>query len=157
MTETLTRDFTVATFVVHGDRVLMVRHRKLQLWLPPGGHINENELPDEAAVREVLEETGLTCELVGEVGLAVEYPRQLIRPEGIQLEDITPGHQHIDLIYFARLKGAIGAAAPRPVTSHESEEAGWYTLDELDALPVPADVRAWAERAIARVTGILNR
>lgn len=150
MTEGLTRDFTVATFVVHASRVLMVRHRKLQLWLPPGGHIDQNELPDEAAIREVAEETGLTCELVGEPGLAIDYPHQLIRPEGIQVEDISPGHQHIDLIYFARLTDS-PTELPLPITSDESESAGWYTLAELDALPVPPDVRAWAERAISRV------
>lgn len=155
MTKGLTRDFTVATFVVHASRVLMVRHRKLQLWLPPGGHIDENELPDEAAVREVAEETGLACELVGEPGLEIDYPRQLLRPEGIQVEDISPGHQHIDLIYFARLTGSPNET-PSPVTSHESESAGWYTLVELDALPVPPDVRAWAERAIARVERATN-
>ena len=44
----LTREFTVAVFVVHDDRVLLHFHRKLSLWLPPGGHIEPNELPDEA-------------------------------------------------------------------------------------------------------------
>ncbi len=49
----ITRDWTVATFVVHEDRVLLLWHRKLSMWLPPGGHIDLHELPDEAAVREV--------------------------------------------------------------------------------------------------------
>ena len=52
------RHFTVAVFVVWEGKVLLHRHRKLGMWLPPGGHIEENELPDEAAVREVLEEVG---------------------------------------------------------------------------------------------------
>ena len=54
-----TRDFTVAVFVVWQGCVLLHPHRKLGLWLPPGGHIEANELPDEAAVREVLEESGV--------------------------------------------------------------------------------------------------
>jgi 8-oxo-dGTP pyrophosphatase MutT (NUDIX family) len=37
----------------------MLKHKKLGKWLPPGGHIEPNELPDDAACREVLEETGL--------------------------------------------------------------------------------------------------
>src|SRR5919204_293822 len=118
------RHFTVAVFVVHDDRVLLHFHRKLGKWLPPGGHIDPNELPDEAAVREVLEETGIHCELVAESGVAVESPRQLARPEGIQLESIAPGHEHIDLIYFARPIG--GAIAESP----ECDNAGWYRLDE---------------------------
>src|SRR5688500_10821251 len=44
--------------------VLLHWHRRLGLWLPPGGHIDPGELPDEAAVRETLEETGLAVELL---------------------------------------------------------------------------------------------
>ena len=47
------RHFTVAVFVVWEGKVLLHFHRKLGMWLPPGGHIEEGELPDEAAVREV--------------------------------------------------------------------------------------------------------
>src|SRR5438128_1601492 len=95
------RHFTVAVFVVHEARVLLHFHRKLGMWLPPGGHIEDDELPDDAAGREVLEETGLRVRLVGRRGLPVAYPRQLVVPAGIQVEDIYPGHQHIDLVYFA--------------------------------------------------------
>src|SRR2546423_7272945 len=96
------RHFTVAVFVVHDGRVLLHYHRKLGKWLPPGGHIEANELPDDAAVREVLEETGIRARLVGGTGLPahVVAPRQLTVPAGIQVEDIYRGHQHIDLVYF---------------------------------------------------------
>ena len=94
----VTRDFTVATFVVWRDQVLLLLHPKLKRWLPPGGHVEPNELPDEAAVREVREETGVEVRLIGERALDVASPRQLVRPEGVQLEDIAPGHQHIDLV-----------------------------------------------------------
>ena len=60
------RHFTVAVFVVWEGKVLLHWHRKLEMWLPPGGHIEDGELPDEAALREVREETGLWAELVGE-------------------------------------------------------------------------------------------
>src|ERR687893_1950554 len=99
------RHFTVAVFVVWEGKVLLHLHRKLGMWLPPGGHIEPNELPDEAAVREVFEETGIAAVLTGERALDLDdpaAPRQLVRPEGIQLEQITPTHQHIDLVYFAR-------------------------------------------------------
>src|SRR4051812_14319580 len=98
----LTRDFTVATFVVCASQILLLWHRKLQMWLPPGGHIEPHELPDDAAIREVAEEAGIAVELVGERGVGVDDPVQLVRPAGIQLETIRPGHEHIDLIYFAR-------------------------------------------------------
>ncbi len=70
----LTRDFTVAVFVVHRDRVLLHFHQKLQRWLPPGGHIEPNELPDEAALREVMEETGVACRLTGGTRMTYDDP-----------------------------------------------------------------------------------
>lgn len=126
--------------MVHDDRVLLHYHRKLARWLPPGGHIEPNELPDEAAVREVLEETGVTCVLTG--GTRMQYedvslPVQLVTPAGIQLEQIGPDHQHIDLIYFAT--GA--PAAPR-------EQVGWFGLNELAPLDLTEEVRTWCRLAI---------
>jgi 8-oxo-dGTP pyrophosphatase MutT (NUDIX family) len=142
-----TRDFTVATFVVHSEQVLLLFHRKLRLWLPPGGHIEPNELPDEAAVREVWEEAAIRCELVGKRGVGVAYPRQLVRPAGIQLESIGPDHEHVDLIYFARPLD--GLALPRG--NGEGDSVGWYPIGSLASLGAPEDVRRWAERALREV------
>ncbi len=144
MTNLPSRDFTVAVFVVYDERVLLHFHRKLNRWLPPGGHIEANELPDEAAVREVFEETGVIAALRTEGGLdlsASELPVQLCRPAGIQLENIAPDHQHIDLIYFA-----IGEPAG------EREEVGWYGPSEWSSLGLTEEVVAWCEAAIRTVS-----
>lgn len=144
----VTRDFTVATFVIHESKVLLLWHKKLSMWLPPGGHIDQHELPDEAAVREVREETGLEVELLSAPALPpVPGPRQLARPEGIQLEDIAPGHQHIDLIYIAR---PADPAAVKPVANAEVDRVGWYGRGDLDAIPLTQEVRAWVEKALER-------
>jgi 8-oxo-dGTP pyrophosphatase MutT (NUDIX family) len=129
------REFTVAVFVVDGDRVLLHYHAKLGRWLPPGGHIEPNELPDEAAVREVAEETGLEVELVGERALPLATPVQLVRPAGIQLENIGHDHEHIDLVYFAVPR--VAGQAPHG-THAQASRAGWYRLDELAALGAEA-------------------
>lgn len=143
----ITRDFTVATFVIHQSKVLLLWHRKLQMWLPPGGHVDPNELPDEAAVREVQEEAGLDVILLSQPALPpIPGPRQLARPEGIQLENISLGHQHIDLIYFAR---PANPAAVNPMANHEVERVGWYGRDDLDRIPLTEEVRAWVEKALA--------
>jgi 8-oxo-dGTP pyrophosphatase MutT (NUDIX family) len=142
----LSRDFTVATFVIHDGRVLLLHHPKLRLWLPPGGHIDPPELPDEAAVREVAEEAGLRVMLSSRTSFdAADGPRQLARPEGIQLEDIAPGHQHIDLIYFARLT----ADSPVEPTFEAGVTAGgWYRLEELAELGASQEIQRWAARAL---------
>lgn len=147
---TVTRHFTVATFVVCEGRVLLHYHGKLRFWLPPGGHIEPNELPDEAAVREVWEEAGIRAELVGERGVGVEYPAQLVRPFGVQVERIGSGdgfHEHIDLVYFARSLDGLKA----PESNGEGEDVGWYPVAELAAMGVVDEVRRWAERAAAIV------
>jgi 8-oxo-dGTP pyrophosphatase MutT (NUDIX family) len=138
------RHFTVAVFVVRDGKVLLHWHRKLGMWLPPGGHIERDELPDEAAVREVLEETGVEVELVGERREDVEDPVQLHRPAGVQLENIGPGHQHIDLIYFAR---PIGSAHIRDEFS--TDRVGWYGPEDWEEMQVNAEVRGWCELALA--------
>ena len=87
-------------------KVLLHLHRKLGMWLPPGGHIEKDELPDEAAVREVLEETGVKVELVGEKRADVDDPVQLHRPAGVAVgEHRTRAPTTLDLIYFAGRRG----------------------------------------------------
>jgi 8-oxo-dGTP pyrophosphatase MutT (NUDIX family) len=145
----------VAIFVVHAERVLLHRHKRLGLWLPPGGHIDEGELPDEAAIRETLEESGVRIRLVdGPLRLpdghrvAPHEPARLCQPIGIQLEDIGPGHQHIDLIYAAR---PISAEPDALVEEEGSAEMGWYGREDWTRLGVTGEVRGWAEAAIAVV------
>ncbi len=162
------REFTVAVFVVHQGTVLLHWHRRLGLWLPPGGHIDPGELPDEAAVRETLEETGLAVELLDAPwggpagsaalrGLAPFGPRRLAQPLGVQLEDISPGHQHIDLIYLARPVPRAGPPAPggqaqspglRAEAHNPESRPGWFTPAAWRALPVTAEVDRWATAAV---------
>lgn len=142
------RHFTVAVFVVHQGRVLLHFHRKLGKWLPPGGHVEENELPDNAALREVLEETGIRARLVGARGLPIDEPRQLVVPAGIQLEDIYPGHQHIDLVYFAQPDPDDVHAAEVDPRLAESDHVAWYATDQLAELGANEEIQAWARRAL---------
>jgi 8-oxo-dGTP pyrophosphatase MutT (NUDIX family) len=142
------RHFTVAVFVVHDRRVLLHYHRKLGKWLPPGGHVDEDELPDDAAVREVLEETGIRAQLVGGRGLPIDEPRQLVLPAGIQVEDIYPGHQHIDLVYFARPDPDDLHAAEVDPRLADSDQVAWYAAADLPRLGATDEIQAWARRAL---------
>ena len=141
----LTRDFTATTFVVRDHCTLLLWHREIQAWLPPGGHIEADELPEEAALREVREETGLEVELLGQQQQWGKV--QVLRtPACILLEDIRPHHQHIDLIYFARVIG--GQLRPNP------EEAGayrWYSRNALAGREIAKDIRILGCRALDEV------
>jgi ADP-ribose pyrophosphatase YjhB (NUDIX family) len=134
--------------VVHDGRVLLLFHAKLELWLPPGGHVETGELPDDAAVREVLEETGVRCRLIGEHGVDVEYPRQLVRPYGIQVEKIRPGVEHVDLVYFAVAGDEGWMIDDEPAAK---DRAGWYAPDELADLGANDEIRQWVAKAILTV------
>ena len=142
----ITRDFTATTFVVEGNSTLLLWHNKIEAWLPPGGHIDPGELPEEAAVREVAEETGLQIELLGSrrewATVSV-----LVQPICILLEDINPGHQHIDLIYFARVVG--GNARINPC---ESSQLRWCDHDELAGPEIPEDIRILGRRALVALS-----
>jgi 8-oxo-dGTP pyrophosphatase MutT (NUDIX family) len=147
------RHFTVAVFVVDGGRVLLHYHRKLGKWLPPGGHIEDDELPDDAARREVLEETGVRVGLVGARGLPTDYLQQLVVPAGIQVEDIYTGHQHIDLVYFARPDPPDDIAAAEVVPRlAASDQVGWYAVDDLAALGANDEIQAWSRRAVSELS-----
>jgi ADP-ribose pyrophosphatase YjhB (NUDIX family) len=138
----ITRDFTATTFVVHEGRTLLLLHRKLGKWFPPGGHIDPPELPDQAAVREVREESGLEVELLTH-GSTLGDVRVLPQPYCILLEDIGPGHQHIDLIYFARVCGGSLVYAER-----EAHAARWFTWEALDDPEIAEDICVLGRRAI---------
>lgn len=147
MRNELTRDFTVAVFVVHREHVLLHPHAKLGIWLPPGGHIDAPELPDEAAHREMAEEAGIEIELLGDRGLqetGPDIPQQLVRPEGIQLEVISPDHHHIDLIYFARVVNPPAEGMPDVLSPMQ-----WVTEAEFGSIGVNDEVAAWSRRALA--------
>jgi ADP-ribose pyrophosphatase YjhB (NUDIX family) len=147
LTETLTRDFTATTFVVREHRTLLLWHNKMGAWLPPGGHIHPGELPEVAACREVREETGLEVELLGRQEQWGKV-RVLLTPACVLLEDIGPGHQHIDLIYFALAKGG----EPR-IDARESARMRWYSASELDGPEIAPDIRILGRRAIDAVAG----
>jgi ADP-ribose pyrophosphatase YjhB (NUDIX family) len=133
----------VSVFVVWRGGVLLHRHPKLGIWLPPGGHVEPGELPDDAAVREVREEAGVEVTLVGERAIDAPGPRQLIRPRGVQLESISPGHEHIDLVYYARpLAGYDGRLVS------ESAPFGWYGASAAAELDLTPELVAWVHLAL---------
>ena len=130
------RDFVASVYIFCEDKVLLLYHKKLHVWLPPGGHVEKNELPHEAALREVHEETGLQVELCSEENIFVDEwnAKSIPRPYLMLLEEIpewknTPKHQHIDSVFIAKLS---------PLQAHKAlsteEEIRWFTSEEVTAL-----------------------
>jgi 8-oxo-dGTP pyrophosphatase MutT (NUDIX family) len=100
-----------ASALVTGLRgVILHKHRRLGLWLQPGGHVEIGETPAQAAVREATEETGLDVTLATEEIIHV---------------DVHPGprgHTHLDLRYLCTAADLDPTPAPT-----ESQEAFWFS------------------------------
>lgn len=118
---------TGSAIVVGPRGVLLLKHKRLGIWLQPGGHIDPGETPWGAALREAREETGLDVAFAGpvdDVGV----------PELVHV-DVHPGgrgHTHLDTRYL--LDG--GEADPSP-PEDESQEVNWFTWDDAIALADP--------------------
>lgn len=156
---------TAGGFLVHDHKVLLVKHKKLGFWLAPGGHIEEGELPHEAAEREVYEETGVRVEVVsaGEVipSVNVEMNQYLPTPFLINLhwiskenydarlssDDPTKPHQtnlwprgceqHLGHLYIVK--------AIEPIVlkhdPNESDGIDWFGESDLASLETTPDIR----------------
>jgi ADP-ribose pyrophosphatase YjhB (NUDIX family) len=142
MVET-TRHFTATCFIVNDDRVLLHFHKKLDKWLPVGGHIDRDELPHKAAEREAEEESGLKVEINGREKLSDEVDK-LPRPDKVMLQDINNHHQHIDSVFFVETE-------EEEFESEEGiEEMAWFTDEEIRELDAAEEVKNHSLEALRK-------
>src|SRR5579872_3889624 len=133
------RHFTATVYILHRGKLLLHRHPKLGKWLPPGGHVEANETPPEAARREAYEETGLEIEFIEQENLKIDAYNAISfeRPFLCLLENIPaykdkPAHQHMDMIYLAKPK----TSEYVPINGFK-----WYSYEDLKDLDLFPDVQ----------------
>jgi 8-oxo-dGTP pyrophosphatase MutT (NUDIX family) len=122
-------------------RFVVLHHRKLGMWLQPGGHADGDEDLAAVALREAIEETGLA-------GLTVRLPAvdldvHEVHPPGEQV------HLHLDVRFVVEAPPGSASAGPPP-GNDESHEVRWVTFADLDALGADPSLRRLAERATRR-------
>jgi ADP-ribose pyrophosphatase YjhB (NUDIX family) len=132
------RHLTTTGYVVNKNRtkLLMIHHKKLNKWLPPGGHLEANEVPHEGAIREVLEETGVQSsavvldepdlELEGVADIQIPRPYALLY-QLIPKTNKDVEHIHLDMVYMLE-------ADDTEVTNAQLDEvhaAKWHTKSEI--------------------------
>ncbi len=141
------KHLVVVGYIVHKSKVLLVWHEKLRKWLPPGGHVEEGELPTEAVIREVLEETGYAVKLRDRTPPDgnEERVQVLPLPHHIQVEYIDEQHDHLDLAYECCLVNSNPAA-------YGTSEHRWFTEEELAEPGVGENVRHFS-RMLLRTQG----
>ena len=133
------KSITATVYVINDGKVLLHQHKKYKTWFPLGGHIEEDEFPHEAAVREVKEESGFDVTLI-ETELAP--PIELARVKRIPapfclLHEGTPGVENFfDFIYIAKTNEIV----PHPAND-ESKEFKWFSYDELKTWDIKPHIK----------------
>lgn len=127
---------TVSGIVVDGERVLLHRHRRLGIWLQPGGHVERGELPHDAVLREVREESGLIA----------SHPPEGPRLIHVDVHEGGRGHLHLDLRYLL----ISPSDAPFEPAEGESQHLGWFDPDQA-AARTDVSARAAIEAALRAI------
>lgn len=143
-------DMTVDVLIVFKNKVLLRRHDKYNVWLPVGGHIELDEDPNQAAIREVKEEVGLDITLYrqidGPMPLSANYT-ELIPPQFLNRHRINENHEHVDLIYFA------SSNSDRIIEGETEKSNGvkWFSKEELDQNDdgISPNIIFYAQKALA--------
>lgn len=134
------REFLSTVYVVDDDKVLMTWNKKMQNWIPVGGHIEQNELPCDSVIREAKEESGLDIELVS---LDESITANLIQPMHVHLDHVKEDHKHINMIYFGVVKG--GSLFSE---SDEQTALKWFSKEEIEKTNLIPNVKEWALKAL---------
>ncbi|MEK7099242.1 MAG: NUDIX domain-containing protein [Patescibacteria group bacterium] len=142
-------DFTAEVFIVYENTVLLRMHDKYHMWLGVGGHIEPDEDPNQAAIREVKEEVGLDVTLADDRLFRRDAPdyRELIRPRFLNRHRVTDTHEHITFTYFAR---ATTNHVIMPDTHEKSDACRWVTREDLEKNEhnIPEAIRRYALAAL---------
>lgn len=165
---------TASAWLVHEQKVLLVHHKKLDIWLAPGGHVDENELPHQAAEREMWEETGLKVKALHNTPLrcndSLIVPNPIysdlhwvcqenyqVRTKGADPEIVPVGwrekgcEQHICFAYLVEATGSLDFRQ----NVEETLGIGWFGIDDLPDLKTTEGIRNEARYVLGITKSLL--
>ncbi|PZC40656.1 MAG: 8-oxo-dGTP pyrophosphatase MutT, NUDIX family [Chloroflexi bacterium] len=124
--------YTASTYLVFNKSIALHWH-KLNMWLPPGGHLLNGEEPSFAAIREVKEETGIDVKIIDIYKKIDRYKIKTMAPSPISIKiyEVSrnlfhPKHTHIDFIYFAKPE-----FPNKKLFEYSSKKFHWFNLDAV--------------------------
>lgn len=135
--------------------MLFLWHEKLGIWIYPGGHTEENETPQQTAIRETLEETGIRVKVISpekqrSKPLRDKDAYELPRPLMILYENVhykTGKHEHFDMLYLATPE-----KRGRKPEIHEATRSRWIAEPEIDGLDTYENIKWAAHMAFLATT-----
>jgi 8-oxo-dGTP pyrophosphatase MutT (NUDIX family) len=148
----------------HNKKVLLIRHKMLGIWLAPGGHVEENELPHQAAEREFFEETGLKVEVISaqkvlpsdaeSENLPLPFTSNLhwINKPGEKPKPRSSGEvceQHYGFAYFVKPIAPLSDIGKSSDPDEGIEEVHWFTEKELKTLKTRKSIKSEIRFALA--------
>lgn len=132
------KSITSTVYIVNNGKVLLHKHKKYNTWFPVGGHLEADELPHEAALREAKEETGLDIMLVEtenvpffDIGRVDRLPAPFCLYHEGDVEE-----QFLDFIYIGKTKEMEFS----PML-YESKELKWFSKEELERENIKVHVK----------------
>ncbi|MEG1494844.1 MAG: NUDIX domain-containing protein [Bacilli bacterium] len=128
--EPLKTSYCGSTFIIdlNKQKILLIYHKKFQNWIQPGGHLKEGESPEEGAIRQAYEETGVRVKLV--------YQKPFMVEEYNNFAGNIIDYQYV----------AVPVTDNQTlVNSEESFTLDWFSLEELEHIPVFPDVKTKAK------------
>lgn len=155
------RCLTAAGMLIHEDKVLLIKHKKVGIWFCPGGHIDHHELPHCAAEREFFEETGIRVKAIDphytyESSLSQYVPSPIetnlhwVCEENYQMRQThgdayTPNpvwpkgcEQHVGFVYLMKPLGSLQYTQ----NTDETDGIAWFTMKDIPKLETNDDIRA---------------
>ncbi len=149
------RHFTSTGIVAAAGSTLVHWHEKVQAWLAPGGHIEPNEDPVQALIREVREETGLDVRILATAALPkLSNLEQIAPPFTVMIEDVydreTGKHQHIDFTYLTTPVSGVPDGGELPAVPD-----GWHWLERA-ALEVASPLKTPTGEMVAPPEDVLK-
>lgn len=159
--------YTASGILIHEGKVLLVKHKKVGIWLPPGGHIEKDELAHTAAEREFWEETGVKVKAISQVQIQdSDLTQYLPVPISVNLHWISRENyehrlndsqisekdkknwgkgceQHYNFQFLVEPAGSLDYKQ----NIEETDGIAWFALDELADLEMTDDIRTEVKKA----------
>ncbi|PIP68882.1 NUDIX hydrolase [Candidatus Nomurabacteria bacterium CG_4_9_14_0_2_um_filter_32_10] len=140
-------DYCVEVFIVYKNKVLLRMHDKYKIWLSVGGHIELDEDPIQAAIREVKEEVGLDVKIIDDRSLPnneSDY-KMLVAPRYLGSHYVNDVHKHTIFVFFVKSNTD---KILDSMSLHERTEIRWVTKKELKKMNLRSNVLFYATEAL---------